>query len=135
MARYAVISAGAVENIIECDAEFAAGIVAVPAGDAHIGDLWDGSAFSRPPAPPAPVPQSVSMAQGLIALDRAGITEVVIEDMIAAMPEGSAKREASIWFRRSNDMHRRHPAVLTLAGLLGLTDEQVDDLFRSAAGV
>ena len=70
----------------------------------------------------------VMAGQGTAALE-------LIEDMIAALPEGSAKREASIWFRRSNDMHRRHPAVLTLAGLLGLTDEQVDDLFRSAAGV
>ena len=48
MARFAIIDAGRVTNIIEADAEFAASIGAIDATDAAIGDLWDGQDFTPP---------------------------------------------------------------------------------------
>lgn len=48
MARFAIIDAGRVTNIIEADAEFAASIGAIDATGGSIGDLWDGVAFTKP---------------------------------------------------------------------------------------
>lgn len=53
MARFAIIDAGRVTNIIEADADFAATIGAIDATGAAIGDSWDGAQFHKPP--PAPV--------------------------------------------------------------------------------
>ena len=136
MARYALIAAGVVVNVIEADAAFAALVGAVAGGGAEIGDAWDGHTFTRPAPSPAPVPASVSMAQARIALSRAGISEAAVDAVIAGMPSGAAKTEAGIWWQRSNEVHRHHPFVETLAPALGLTTSaQIDDLFRSAAGV
>ena len=52
MARFAIIDAGRVTNIIEAEAEFAASIGAIDAAGGAIGDLWDGETFTRPAGPP-----------------------------------------------------------------------------------
>lgn len=52
MARFATIDAGRVTNIIEAEAAFAASIGAIDAAGAAIGDLWNGSTFSKPAPPP-----------------------------------------------------------------------------------
>lgn len=51
MARFAIIDAGRVTNIIEAEQDFADAIGAVPAGIAGIGWLWSGTDFAPPPAP------------------------------------------------------------------------------------
>lgn len=51
MARFAIIDAGRVTNIIEADADFAASIGAIDAAGAAIGWFWDGDEFTAPPAP------------------------------------------------------------------------------------
>ena len=51
MARFAIIDAGRVTNIIEADADFAATLGAIDATSGAIGDLWDGETFTAPPAP------------------------------------------------------------------------------------
>lgn len=51
MARFAVIDAGRVTNIIEAEQDFASTIGAVLAGGAGIGWLYDGATFTPPPAP------------------------------------------------------------------------------------
>lgn len=53
MARFAIIDAGRVINIVESDSGFAAMQGWVPADDCRIGDLWDGQVFSAAPADPA----------------------------------------------------------------------------------
>ena len=54
MARFAIIDAGRVTNIVEAEPDYAAEQGWIPAGDSNIGDLWDGEHFT--PAPPAPEP-------------------------------------------------------------------------------
>lgn len=56
MARFAIIDAGRVTNIIEAEQDFADTIGAVPAGSAGIGWLWDGTDFAPPP-PYVPSPE------------------------------------------------------------------------------
>lgn len=85
---------------------------------------------------PGPVvPREVSMAQGVIALLRAGITEAMVEAAIAGLPAGATRDEASAWWRRSNAIRRDHPFVAALAPALGLDAAQLDALFIAAAQV
>lgn len=68
MARFAIIDAGRVTNIIEADAGFAASIGAIDATGAAIGDLWDGETFT--PAPPEPLPERQAAAWERIKNER-----------------------------------------------------------------
>jgi hypothetical protein len=49
MARFAIIQGGLAVNIIEAEADFAASIGAVDAGNAATGDLYADGVFSKPP--------------------------------------------------------------------------------------
>lgn len=89
-----------------------------------------------PPDPPAytpvvdPVPEVVTMRQARLALLGAGLLPLV-NNAVANMPgaEGDAAR---IEWEYSNTVGRHHPLVMSLGAALGLTDAQLDDLFRQA---
>ncbi|MFY8164324.1 MAG: hypothetical protein ACOVKC_08820 [Brevundimonas sp.] len=78
---------------------------------------------------PVVVPAKVSMMQAQLALAGAGLLDDV-ETAIAG-----ADTVTQIYWRTASDLHRQHPLVLTLAGALGLTSEQVDDLFIAAVSI
>jgi len=80
--------------------------------------------------PLPPVPSVVSRAQGRTALHRFGVLATVEALVYAAEadPETRIAYEAGEW-------HRNSPMLLTLAAGLGLTEEQVDDLFRMASEI
>ncbi len=107
---------------------------AIDGAGADVGDTWNGSAFVKP-SPVQTVPAEVTMAQAVIALSRAGISETAVDAVIDAMPAGQAQTEARAWWRRSNAVQRHHPTVVTLAAALGLSDAQLDALFIAAAQV
>jgi hypothetical protein len=76
-----------------------------------------------------PVPELVDMAQARLALLHGGITASDVDALIAQMP--SPQREAAqIEWEYRPTVRRDSPLVTALGPLLGLTDEQVDDLFR-----
>lgn len=81
------------------------------------------------PAPPAP--SVVTMRQARIALSRAGLLPSVIST-IASMP-GQAGDEARIEWEFSGTIERSRPLVQSLAASLGLTEQQLDDLFTLAS--
>lgn len=102
------------------------GYLCVPAPDNNseqIGKAWNGSAFVEYVPPP---PNSVSAAQAKLALYNAGLLPDV-EAAAAVYPP------MQIFYANANEWHRVHPYVQGLAAELGLTDAQVDDLFRAAA--
>jgi hypothetical protein len=131
MARFAIIDAGRVTNIIESDAEFAASIGAIDATGAIIGWLWDGETFTAPTPPPAIVPQSVTMRQARLALLQAGLLSNVTS-AINALPSPQ-KEAASIEWEYSQTVERNRGFVLLLGAALGLTETQLDDLFILAS--
>lgn len=82
---------------------------------------------------PTPVPQVVTMRQARLALLNAGhLTQV--SSIIAAMT-GAAGEAARIEWEFSGSVERHRPLALSLATSLGLTDAQLDDLFRQAAAL
>ena len=74
-----------------------------------------------------PVPQQVTMRQARLALLSAGLLDDV-EMVIAA-----AGREAQLEWEYAAVVDRSNPAVAAVQQQHGLTDAQIDDLFREAA--
>lgn len=94
-------------------------------------DTYDGSAFAAGPRPLPPVPPSVTMRQARLALLGAGLLSSV-ESAIDAMSE-PASSAARIEWDYSNEVQRHNGVVAALGPALGLSDAQIDALFRTAA--
>ncbi|MEY2654794.1 MAG: hypothetical protein RLZZ524_1822 [Pseudomonadota bacterium] len=138
MARYAIVVAGAVVNVIEADASFAATLAeqlggsAVLSATAGPGDTHSGGNFTTP-EPTAHVPKSVTMRQARLALLGAGLLASV-ETALDALSE-PAKSAARIEWDYSNELLRANPLVATLGAALGLSSGQIDNLFVAAAAL
>lgn len=88
------------------------------------------SAYVQPPPSPAPVPRTVSRFQARAALHLSGHL-VAAEAAVAASTDPLVQMawDEAIEFRRTS------PTIVSLAAAIGLTDQQVDDLFRLAATI
>lgn len=87
------------------------------------------SPYVAPPPAPSSAPGSVSPAQARLALLAAGKLAQV-EAIVA-----SADQATQIAWNNASVIERNSPTVAALAGALGLTDAQLDDLFTTAAGI
>lgn len=86
----------------------------------------------EPADPPPPVViTSVTMRQARLALLGAGLLTQV-ETAIDALPEPH-RSAARIEWDYSSEVHRSRAFVQQLGHALGLTDQQLDDLFTQAA--
>ncbi len=101
--------------------------------NAETGEVSGGEWVSTGVPPPPPVPQEVTMRQAKLALLHAGHLATVTQ-AIAAMPgvEGEAAR---IEWEYSSVMQRNKPFVEGIGSAVGLTSEQIDQLFIAAAGI
>lgn len=124
--RYAIVENEVVVNVAVSESALGAGWI--ESDDAQIGWLFDGQAFHRP-EPVVVVPEVVSMRQARLALLAASLLDDV-EAAIAAAPQA-----ARIEWEYATEVHRDYGLVLTLAPALGLTDQQLDDLFVTAASL
>jgi hypothetical protein len=127
--RAAVIENGVVVNVIIVDEINSPDLV--PAENGLIGDLWNGAAFQTPPPPPPKVPEAVTMRQAKIALRRAGKLAIV-NAALQAMP-GDAGEDARITWEWSTEVQRQNPLILMMKPVIGMTDQEIDQLFISAA--
>jgi len=80
-------------------------------------------------APPAPVPSEVTMFQARAVLIRSGLFRQVNTTLGALDPE---TEEYQAW-EYGGHVTRDGKLVAAMAAGLGLTDAQLDDLFRAAA--
>lgn len=85
------------------------------------------AAYTSPPPPPIPVPQQVTMRQARLEL----LGRDLLDDVEAVI--SAAGRAAQIEWEYAAVVERSNPAVAIVQAQQGLTDEQVDDLFREAA--
>lgn len=97
---------------------------------------WTGQAVWQPPPPPPVVPQSISAAQGKLALYeappvRSGPT--LYDDALAAVT--AAEGPALIVWNNATVWNRTDQWIGQIATALGLTSAQVDALFVAAAAV
>lgn len=144
MKTYARIESGTVVELLETDGDistmFHHSLVWVEC-DAYVqvGYLYDGESFTAPQEVliPTPVPASVTKRQARAALIIRGheigrdyIAE--IESYLDSMGgvEGLLARDE---WHSSSAVERNRPLTIQMAQLLGLTEEQTDDLFIFAA--
>ena len=93
-------------------------------------DHWEAE-DAKPPV--APVPEVVTMRQARLALLGAGLLHQV-NGAIAAMP-GDEGEAARIEWEYAQEVRRDSPLVAGLSEILGLTDEALDNLYRTAVGL
>jgi hypothetical protein len=75
------------------------------------------------------VPTVITPLQGRIALKRANLLDAVEAAIV------QANGETQIWWEYSTLWHRTHPVLNALGTSLGLSSEQIDDLFRVAGAI
>jgi len=80
---------------------------------------------------PLAVPDVVTMRQARLALLQNGMLTQV--NTAVANMSGAAGDAARIEWEFSSTVERNRPLVQSLIGVLGLTESQLDDLFRQAA--
>lgn len=81
------------------------------------------------PAPPLP---AITRAQGKAALITAGLWADVLS-YVAAIPDETQKALAEVALHDTQTWQRSSPFLAAAAQALGLSDEQLDDLFATAA--
>lgn len=79
------------------------------------------------------VPERVSMRQARLAMLQAGILDDV-ETLIQQMP-GEEGRAARIDWEYALDVKRDWPLIEALGAQLGMSGEQIDEMFIAAAGI
>lgn len=129
--RAHIIENGIVTNTIEVESlGFMPNLVDASEGGA-IGWLYDGEKFTPPAPTPEPVPSSVTMRQARLALHAHGKLTAV-QDAINLLPD-PPKTAAQIEWDYASVVERASPFVEMLTPALGMTDAEMDDLFREAA--
>lgn len=129
--KYAIIENGIVVNIAVSNAPLAASWV--DGTGAQIGDEYVGGEFIRPVIVDH-VPESVTRRQAKVALLQAGLLDEV-EAGIEAIADPVTKRIAKLDWVEANEFRRDWPLLNQLAAGMGITDGQLDELFRVAAGI
>lgn len=88
-----------------------------------------------PITPPDPgVPRKVSRAQGKAALIQAGLWGSVLS-FVAGISDPTQKAFAEIAINDTQDWERNSPFLAQAAQALGLSEQQLDDLFTVAAQI
>lgn len=119
-------------DAIEISAELYRAVLAAQSGGKTITADQDGFPVAIDPQPYTnTVPMSVTPKQARLALLGAGLLATV-EGAIASLPgiEGDAAR---VTWEFANEFKRNDPLLLQIAGVLELDDEQIDQLFTTAA--
>lgn len=113
------------------DEYYAALLSGQSAGKVIAADETGYPTLENAPALPPQVPAIVTMRQARLALHASGLlagVEAAIESL-----EDPPKTEARIEWDFSSEVHRNKPFVEMLTAALGLTEQEVDDLFTLAA--
>lgn len=90
----------------------------------------DGLPVAVDPPPPGP-PQVVSRFQARAALHLAGL----LPQVEALMADPQTDTLARLAWTDAQEFRRTSPTLLAMASALSLTDEQLDQLFITAAGI
>jgi hypothetical protein len=96
------------------------------------GDLYDGVVYSRDGVTLVePTPETIPLWAFRASLALVGIQKEAVLALIDALPEPQ-KTVANIQWEYGNFIDRVHPLINQLGGALGLTEEQINEIFRVA---
>lgn len=131
--RAHVIDNGVIVNTVEVESLGAIPGLVAAVGNEGIGWLYDGQDFTAPTQAPATIPQEITMRQARLALLDIGLL-VNVQTAINTLPEPD-KTKAQIEWEYSNALQRDNPFVTTLGTALGLSSDDIDNLFITASGL
>lgn len=94
----------------------------------------DGAEILPYAAPPEPVPQQITRAQGKAALIMQGHWQEVL-DYVASIQDPTQRALAGVALHDTLTWERSSPFLNAAAAGLGMTGEQLDALFIQAAGI
>lgn len=95
---------------------------------------WEGMRADEMLARKPPVPQEVTRAQGKAALIGAGLWQSTL-DFIAAIPDAMDRALAEVSINDTQYWSRDSPFLNSAKDNLGLTDEQLNELFITASKI
>lgn len=93
--------------------------------------ITDAEAEALRPVPAPVVPQVVSRFQARAALLLAGL----LDDVEALMAAPDTPALAKLAWADAMEFERQSPTIAALAGAVGLTEQDIDALFITAAGI
>lgn len=93
------------------------------------GGIPEAMAITTPPEPTDPIPLSVSRFQARAALQLAGL----LDDAEAAIAQ--ANPLSRIAWEHANVYRRDSPTVISIGQQLGLSEADIDELFKTAASI
>jgi hypothetical protein len=99
---------------------------------------WDLVEVEMPEPVPEPVPQIVSRFQARAAMLSSPATSADFPNLLAQIDAAVAASDnafVQLAWAEAVEWNRASPTVNALAGAVGVTGEQLDDLFRAAAGI
>lgn len=96
------------------------------------GMILENGVWINPPVV-VPIPQEITMRQARLALLDIGLLANV-QTAINTLPEPD-KTKAQIEWEYSNALQRDNPFVTTLGTALGLSSDDIDNLFITASGL
>lgn len=105
--------------------------IAPPPSSRH---RWVVNQWVLPPVEPATVPQSVTRAQGKAALIQAGRWQKVLE-YVDSIGDPTERALADVALNDTQDWKRTSPFLHAAAAHIGLSDAQLDELFRTASAI
>lgn len=82
-----------------------------------------------------PIPTSVTARQIRLWLVQHGISLAAVESAIDAIPDAITRDSVRVEWEYAPYVERSHAMLVPLAQALGLTEAQVDQAFREAAGL
>ena len=144
MARsYAIVENGKVVNIALSDTALADNWIASEV--AQIGWDYSDGAFAPPPPPPEPPEPPEPTPEDILAAERAGMVVSRFQAKAALLQAGlldpveaalaGADPVARLAWAEAVEFRRLSPTIATLAASLGLSEAQLDDLFRAAGAI
>lgn len=111
-------------------AELPIGCVSVPSAPDDARQIWNFDTQEWGPVP-VTVPQEITALDGLLTLDAAGLSSAY--QTWASSPDRTFVERAFI--DKAMTWKRQDPTILAAADALGLTSEQVDELFIQAGAL
>lgn len=124
--NYAIIENNKIVNVAVADTYLDINWVQLQDGFG-IGDNYVNGVFSKAEVV-VQVPQTLTPRQIRMQLTNSGLRQQV-EDMVANSNDYALKD----WWEYSLDYKRDNPILIDIATQLGLTDEQLDDMFIQAS--
>lgn len=113
-----------------------------PVPDGHMAvesiaelDEWKSAHPELTPQPeqqPEPVPEEVTLRQFLMAADRSGLLATLEALKTSDGIPQQTRRDIHFFLEYSNFIERGHPLIAQLAPVVGVTESQIDELFRAA---